>query len=143
MGADFRQRHLPDREEFSEVAVRPLFTPTRKPTPPPPPKPIPVVAQPIVVPSPPPPPPASRLLAVVIGPARRAAVLELTNGKTAVLLQGEQVGGWTLAGVWPDHAILKSPLTDTTLAFQVHGSKGPIETMTTSNQTDLPVFRRR
>jgi hypothetical protein len=54
------------------------------------------------------PPPANRLIAVAIGPDRRAAILQLTAGGTAVLLQGEQTGGWTLADVAPDQVTLRA-----------------------------------
>ncbi len=105
---------------FEEVAERPLFNPTRRPVTPPPPAPIKAAAQQAPPPPLPPEPPATRILAVAIGPGRRAAVLQLTNGKTAVVLEGGQVGSWILTRVLPDRAILTSPEAATTLSFTLH-----------------------
>jgi len=69
------------------------------------------------------PPPASRLIAVAIGPDRRAAILQLSAGGTAVLMQGEQTGGWTLADIAPDHVTLREGAREARFEIRVSGRK--------------------
>jgi hypothetical protein len=115
LGSTVREK-LAGLGTFREIADRPLFSPARRPFVPPPPQTVLAVAQ-VAPPPPPPEPPASRVLAVVIGPDRRAAVLRLTTGKTAVILEGERVGDWILTSVLPDRAVLTSHATVSTVLF--------------------------
>jgi hypothetical protein len=86
-----------DAARFTETLQRPLFSPDRRALPPPAP------ADDAANTS-----PASRLIAVAIGPDRRAAILRLTSGKTSVLMQGQAIDGWTLALVAPHRVTLRS-----------------------------------
>ena len=94
---------------FSATLQRPLFSPDRKPLP------APDTAAPATQSS-----PASRLIAVAIGPDRSAAILQLTAGKTAVLVQGEQIDGWVLSAIAPDHVQLTNASQQVSLALPVH-----------------------
>lgn len=131
---------LPDLAGFAVIADRPLFRPTRRPTAPPPPKPVVIDVPP---PALPPPPPANRLLAVAISPTRRAAVLQLTNGKTLVIREGGSVSGWTVTSILPDRALLSSPGGSVTLSFSVHGRSQAIAGLDTQPQWAEPILRRR
>jgi len=134
------RRALPGLEGFAVIADRPLFRPTRRPTEPPPPKPVVIDAPP---PALPPPPPANRLLAVVISPTRRAAVLQLTNGKTLVIPQGGNVSGWMVTSILPDQALLSSPGGSVVLSFPVHGRSQAIAGLDRQPQWAEPILRRR
>jgi hypothetical protein len=115
-------------DKFTEVADRPLFSPARRPVIPPPQKLVAAFVQPVPPPPPPPQPPASHVLAIVIGPDRRAAVLQLTSGKTAVVVEGEHIGEWVLTRVLPDRAILTAREAETTLTFSIHKKSQPTNT---------------
>lgn len=131
---------LPDLAGFTVIADRPLFRPTRRPTEPPPPKPAVIDVPP---PALPPAPPANRLLAVVISPTRRAAVLQLTNGKTLVIRQGGSVSGWTVTNILPDRALLSSPGGSVILSFPVRGRSQTIAGLDAQPQSAEPMLRRR
>jgi hypothetical protein len=110
-------RTTPDLGQLSTTLSRPLFREDRRA---PPSVQAPADAAPDAALEP---PPASRLIAVAIGPDRRAAILQLTAGGTAVLMQGEQTGGWTLDDIAPDHVTLREGARAARLALQVSGRK--------------------
>ncbi len=95
---DLTERAPADAAVLAATLERPLFNPARRQAPTPA-----AAAESTDATS-----PASQLIAVAIGPDRSAAILRLTSGKTLVLLQGEQVDGWVLAGVAPHSVVLRS-----------------------------------
>jgi hypothetical protein len=88
----------PNPAALAATLARPLFNPDRKPAPVP-------EAQDDAAPGA---SPATGLIAVAIGPDRSAAILKLATGRTAVLMQGEQIDGWTLKVVAPHRVVLRS-----------------------------------
>lgn len=101
---------------YDDITRRPVFAASRRPFAAPLPTPVRIVN---AVPAPPPPviPPVDRLLAVVIGPKRRIAVVQLPSGKTSVLIEGDQIGDWTLNTVAPDHVAFRSPPGEVLIPF--------------------------
>jgi hypothetical protein len=95
---------------YEEIAARTLFTPQRRPPA------APVLAAAAAQDS----VPFTGLVAVAIGPDRRAAILQLASGRTAVLMQGETVDGWVLSDVSPGQVTLRSASGETALRFPVH-----------------------
>ncbi len=110
-------RPIPDLAQFSATLSRPLFREDRRAPP------VALAAPGVVLDAVAEPPPASRLIAVAIGPDRRAAILQLTAGGTAVLMQGERTGGWTLADIAPDHVTLREGAREARFALQLSGRK--------------------
>ncbi len=101
-------RTTPDPSALAATLARPLFDPGRKPAPTPD---VPDAAAATAS-------PAAGLIAVAIGPDRSAAILKLSTGRTAVLLQGEQIDGWTLKTVAPHHVLLRSASSQAQLSLQ-------------------------
>lgn len=87
-----------DAARFTETLQRPLFSPDRRALPPQ------VSTDDAAANT----SPATKLIAVAIGPDRSAAILKLTSGNTSVLMQGQQIDGWTLADVAPHRVTLRS-----------------------------------
>jgi hypothetical protein len=87
-----------DAARFTETLQHPLFSPDRRALPPPT-----QTDEAAANTS-----PATKLIAVAIGPDRSAAILKLTSGNTSVLMQGQQIDGWTLASVAPHQVTLRS-----------------------------------
>lgn len=104
---------------FAAISERPLFSPVRRPTLPSPPPPPLAVAAPAPTPSLPPPGP---LLAILIGPERRAAILRVADGQTSTVPEGGGVGGWTLDQVLPDRVRLRAGADTAELTFPVRGA---------------------
>lgn len=92
-------------------------------------KPIaPVVAPGSVTPgsvAPPPQPPSVSLLAVVLTPKKRQAILRLADGSTATFAEGDQVGGWTLKAIAADRVTLTSRRVDDVLSFPADPPRVP------------------
>ena len=103
---------------FAAIAERPLFSPARRPIPPAPPPQPPAVA---VAPPPPPLTAPGLLLAVLIGPERRAAILRLPDGRASTVSEGGGIGGWTVDQVLPDRVRLRAGADATELTFPVRG----------------------
>lgn len=99
---------------FAAISERPLFAPTRRPIPPAPPPPPLAVAVTLPPPSLPTPGP---LLAVLIGPERRAAILRLPDGHASTVSEGGGVGGWTVDQVLPDRVRLRAGADMAELTF--------------------------
>ena len=108
---------------FGATLQRPLFSPDRKPLP------APDTSAPATEAS-----PASRLVAVAIGPDRSAAILQLTSGKTCVLVQGEHIDGWTLSAIASDHVMLSNALQQVSLALPVHPFAARVPGQTSGQQ---------
>jgi len=66
------------------------------------------------------PSPVSRLVAVAIGPERRAAIVQLTAGGSQVLMQGEHIDDWVLTQIAPDHVVLRLGTRQAAFALPVH-----------------------
>ena len=108
---DFRLVPTTVESDPAATLARALFNPSRRPLP------APDAPEASLEPA-----PATRLIAVAIGPDRSAAVLQLTSGKTSVLLQGERIDGWVLSLVAPDHVLLRSNERQVALALSAHPS---------------------
>ena len=91
---------LPDPEQFSVIATRPLFSPSRRP----PREPVEYAAPPKVIK-----PPQISLTAVSISGDRRVAVIrDIGSGEIRRIPQGDDIDEWTVVQVLPDRIILGS-----------------------------------
>jgi hypothetical protein len=99
---------------YAVIAERPLFSTSRRPALPP----SPVLAQTKVAASISPPiPPPTTLLAVLIGPNYRAAILRFASGQSRTIAEGEVIDGWTLRRVTEDAVVLHGVSSDAVVTF--------------------------
>jgi hypothetical protein len=89
-----------DLAAYVTTLARPLFNTDRRPVPG-------AVTGPVAADDSEAPLPVSRLVAVAIGPERRAAIVQLTAGGSQVLMQGEHIGDWVLTQIAQDHVVLR------------------------------------
>lgn len=98
-------------DDFSEIARRPLFIPSRRPLPPDtePPRPGPRKAE------------RHRftLKGVVIVADERMAVLQRRRGRTALrVVEGQQIDGWLVEAIMPDRVVLRQGETREEVALR-------------------------
>ena len=98
-------------DDFSEIAQRPLFIPSRRPLPPDtePPRPGPRKAE------------RHRftLKGVVIVADERMAVLQRRRGRTVLrVVEGQQIDGWLVEAIMPDHVVLRQGETREEVALR-------------------------
>jgi general secretion pathway protein N len=92
---------LPGVDQFAQLAERPLFMETRRPSPPLPPGPV--------AKSEPPPPVTFKLMGVLETPEGRMALIADAKGKYKRIKSKDMVEGWEVSAIQPDHLILGSP----------------------------------
>jgi hypothetical protein len=118
MFPDYAAPVPPDLAALGATLSRPLFNPSRRPPP--------RAAKPADSAAPDAaaePPPVARLIAVATGPGRKVAILQLSAGGTNVLMEGEQVGGWTLSRIEPRQVTLRAGEREAT--FSLPQLRGP------------------
>jgi hypothetical protein len=99
---------LPPFADFAETSARPLFAPTRRPTP---------GAAALGIDG------RYRLLGLVIaGSARHALVAPVAGGPALELGEGEAIDGWTVTRIERDRVTLASPMGEATLALSGGGA---------------------
>ncbi len=104
-----------DLAAYVTTLARPLFNTDRRPVPGATAATGPVAAEGSEAPS-----PVSRLVAVAIGPERRAAIVQLTAGGSQVLMQGEHIDDWVLTQIAPDHVVLRLGTRQAAFALPAH-----------------------
>lgn len=130
---------IPTRQlaaDFEAIVRRPLFSPTRKPSPLPEAAPQPIPARQ----EPPPTPLVATLIGIVISPDVRSAVLRMSDGKNITIAEGESVDGWKLSEVMPDAARFKHVAATVELSFPV--SQPHVNPTRSSALSAAPVRRR-
>jgi general secretion pathway protein N len=100
---DLAIRPTPELAALQATRARPVFTPSRRPI---------EAKQPGSAETPlqatETPPPVTRLIAVATGPQRKVAIVQLTTGGTSVVMEGEEINGWTLTRIEPGQVCLKA-----------------------------------
>jgi hypothetical protein len=99
---------------YEAVSGRPLFTPTRRPAP------IQAAADPQQDTA-----PVVALIAIAIGPGRKAAILKLKSGGTAVLMAGESIDGWVLADISASGVVLRNGASQAEQSFPAPTAQQP------------------
>ncbi len=99
-------RALPSSENFGDIAARSLFVAGRRPMPSRNPA-GPAAAQ----------PPSTVLLAVILAPETRSALLRPQNRKVVSVTEGQALEGWTVAEIAADHVLLRAGGTEYRLTF--------------------------
>lgn len=89
-----------DEADYAALVDRPLFQPSRRPGQAPP------DVVPDVVAAPPLPAPSGSLVGVVIGPQRTVAIVR-TDGRSAILAEGDTIAGWQVRRVMRDQVQLE------------------------------------
>jgi len=82
-------------DRLSATRERPLFSPTRRPTPPPPPPPPPEAAPVAVVPQ----PPNVQLFGIVMDDQGARAIVRVGSEKVDRVQIGDDIGGWTVSQI--------------------------------------------
>lgn len=111
---------MPSRKptsNFDAIVERPLFSPTRRPTPP---KQAAAKPQALTAPAPPPPPLAATLLGIIIAPDVRSAVVRMSSGRSVTVVEGGSIEGWELKRVEPEYAQFRYNDAYLELSFPVH-----------------------
>lgn len=122
---------LPPPEEFTIIAARPLFSPTRRPAPPAPPEPPPeaelapppepeVATLPEPAPEPAPPPTIDfTLVGIVIDGNERYALVERhADAKVVRLAEGGDIDGWFAVLIDPTRAVFRQGGTEEELVLK-------------------------
>ncbi len=94
--------------QFSEITLRPLFSPTRRPKPKPIPKPkvVKSVAKPVVKPK----PLKFVLLGVIAGNTNALALISAGNDRIVHHVRtGDRIAGWTIAEIAPRQVAIERP----------------------------------
>ncbi len=91
---------LPGVDQFAQLAERPLFMETRRPSPPLPPGPA--------LQSAPPPPVTFKLMGVLETPEGRMALIADAKGKYKRIKSKDMVEGWEISAIEPNHLVLGS-----------------------------------
>ena len=99
---------------YDSIASRPLFAPTRCALPP---LPATRAAATTALSSPPPVIDPLTLLAVVITPTRREAVVRGSDGQSLTLKIGDSYQAWILAAVQPDHVVFRDGKIEQAISF--------------------------
>ena len=91
--------------DFAAITERPLFAPTRRPTPAVKPATIAIESR-------------YRLQGIIgVGSARHALIAPVAGGAGLDLGEGDALEGWTVKSIAPDRVVLTSPSGEATLAF--------------------------
>jgi hypothetical protein len=96
--------------EFAAITERPIFSPSRRPTPA-------VKAATIAIES------RYRLQGIIgVGSARHALIVPVAGGAGLDLGEGDALEAWTVKTISPDRVVLTSPSGEATLAFGQAGA---------------------
>jgi general secretion pathway protein N len=110
----------------TELADRPLFTPTRRPAP------I-IVATSVTMAAPPPPPPPPpppepstqlTLLGIVEGDGATLAVIRVNGAAPVRVSEGEKIDRWEVAHIFGDRVVLRAAGIEQELRFPAPGAHG-------------------
>jgi general secretion pathway protein N len=120
---------VPAVPAWPELAARPLFTSTRRPSPPPAAAAVPA-PPPAPAPPPPPAPPNLVLVGIVASGDRQLAILQQPGGHgTQVVALGDTVQGWQIARILSDRLVLRANTVEQELRFPAwsdqHGMQSP------------------
>jgi hypothetical protein len=121
------QFNMPPVDSFSEIDVRPVFSPSRRPLPP-----APVAATHAPTAPAPPPPQAApvpanlTLVGIITGSGEHFALIRVAGSATlATVAEGQEVGGWRVHLILPDRIVVRSAATETEITFPQHGPAQP------------------
>jgi len=108
----------------TELADRPLFTPTRRPAPT-------IVTTPVTTAAPPPPPPPPpepstqlTLLGIVEGDGATLAVIKVNGAAPVRVSEGETIDRWEVAHIFGDRVVLRAAGVEQQLRFPAPGAHG-------------------
>jgi hypothetical protein len=79
--------------------------------------------------------PDMSLLAVLLSPDHREAVIRGDDGKAVDLVEGNAIGNWTLVKILPDKVIFHLGQTDREIAFPVRHAGQPAVTPVAAMRT--------
>jgi hypothetical protein len=132
----------PAKAGKADFVTRPLFLPSRRPTPKP--EPPAVTPEATTKPArPPTPDPGLVLLGVVLTPQGREAIVRVDGGSTRALVEGEGVGPWSLKRVFDDRVIFSTPQGDRPLVFAPHKGTTFEPEIAANPAQQSPLLRRR